>query len=201
MNTNTGYLYKTTHNPTGLMYFGSRKLRGGEHPDNDGYFGSPKGTNRMLSLLKTRKKSEFGKEVLLVSDYDEVRELEELLILEAWDKFGKDNVCNMAVGKAIDFTPEVRALMSKRAKGSIKPPRSEEYRLAMSKKYKGVTPPTQCLSAAAEVNARPVINTETGEEWASITEAGISEGVTVQAIYRRIKTEAYGGIWQYKEEQ
>jgi len=46
---------------------------------------------------------------------------------------------------------------------------------------------------------KPVINTETGEVWGSLAECGRQLGISYTTIQNRIKTKAFGGIWQFKE--
>jgi len=148
-----GYLYKVTHIPTGYLYFGSRKTPEGIAPDADSYMGSPKGSNMMLELFNTKPSEEFTKEILTVLPYDEVGELENLLIKEAWEKFGKVHegglVCNLHAGQAIImtdeirakvgqanktrvFTKEIRANMSAAMKGRKMPPFSDAHRAKLS---------------------------------------------------------------------
>ena len=108
-----GYLYKTTHAPTGYLYFGSRKTPEGIAPSADSYMGSPCGSNKMLELFNTCPSSEFTKEVLTVLPYEEVLDLENLLITEAWEKFGKAHegglVTNLVSGRVYIYTNEVKA--------------------------------------------------------------------------------------------
>lgn len=168
----TGYLYKTTWLPEGLMYFGSRKLPEGVTASEDtGYMGSPKGTSKMLELRKTRPESEFAKVILYVGKYEVVRELEPLLIKESWDKWGKYSegglVTCLAAGKAIDVrgipksiahrdaisstlmghgvSPSTRRKMSLAKKGKRRGPHSAETKAKMSAAAKG-----RALSAATK---------------------------------------------------
>jgi hypothetical protein len=89
---NPGYLYCITHEPTGLMYVGSRK----GDPDGDHYLGSPAGKNKMRELFDTRDISEFEKDVLFVSDYDSIVSGEPGLIKAMMDEYG-DMVTNICV--------------------------------------------------------------------------------------------------------
>jgi len=86
-----GYLYLTTHKPTGFMYAGSRKGT----PDGDSYMGSPTGRNIMRGLLEACDPSEFEKEVLYVSDYDSIAKDEPALIRALMDQYGSriTNIC------------------------------------------------------------------------------------------------------------
>ena len=47
--------------------------------------------------------------------------------------------------------------------------------------------------------SRPVINTETGEVWESISECARHLSVRHSTIQVRIKNKSFGGIWQFKE--
>ena len=137
-----GYLYKTTWIPEGLMYFGSRKLPEGVTASEDtGYMGSPKGTSKMLELRETRPESEFAKVILYEGKYDDVRELEPLLIKEAWDKWGKYSdgglVTCLAAGKQVIQTAEIKAKISAAKKGKKYGPRSAETRAKISAALKG----------------------------------------------------------------
>jgi hypothetical protein len=90
---NPGYLYCTTHKPTGLMYVGSRK----GNPDGDSYMGSPRGKNKMRGLFDTQDISEFEKDVLFVSDYDSIVAGEPALIKAMMDEYGERVTNIMAV--------------------------------------------------------------------------------------------------------
>ena len=136
-----GYLYKITHTPTGLMYFGSRKTPEGISVSADAYMGSPVGSNRMRELFDTRPDTEFEKEILTVGLHEDIIELEPLLIQESWDKFGKESegglVCNLVAGHGqYVFTDDVRAKMSAAHKGKTL---SAEHRAKLSASGKGRT--------------------------------------------------------------
>ena len=134
-----GYLYKTTYKPTGLMYFGSRKLPEGVTALEDSYMGSPKGSNKMRELFDTRDESEFTKEVLTVGEYEEIAEMEPLLIQDSWDKWGKEYqgglVCNLTASrKVFVYTDEVRAKITGRPAGT---PMTDKEKLDISKRVSG----------------------------------------------------------------
>ena len=165
---NTGYLYKTTHKPTGLIYFGSRKLKEGACPETEVYKGSPRGSNKMVKLFKECLESEFFKEVLTVGSYEEILELEKLLIEEAWEKFGKEHkggiVCNLASGQAIVMTPEV---LAKTRRTGSKQPESFSEKIKEINTGKIRTPEMRERYSLTSSRNRAVINTETGEEYRS----------------------------------
>ena len=198
---NTGYLYKTTYKPTGLMYFGSRKLKEGMCPETDEYKGTPCGSNKMLELFETKPECEFVKEVLTAGEYDDMIEFEPLLIEEAWDKFGKESeggkVCNLNSGGAIYWTEEMRSAKSAKMIGKPgpnkgKPVRDEvKSRISETMKRRGIPTP--------EPKRMAVINTETGEEWPSVAEASRCLGIAKSTLWKRIDRGFFGGVWQYKE--
>jgi len=47
--------------------------------------------------------------------------------------------------------------------------------------------------------SKPVINTETGEVWESLSECARQLGAPFGTIHSRIKNKSHGGIWQYVE--
>ena len=200
-----GYLYKITHTPTGLMYFGSRKTPEGISVSADSYMGSPVGSNKMRELFDTCDESEFTKEVLTVGLYEDIVEAEVLLIKEAWEKFGKESegglVTNLAVGMAIIQTDEIKASKSASAKGR---PKSAETRAKMSAAKKGnlvgSKNPNYGKGQHGGKHKRPVIRVDTGEVWESGASAARSEGVVQDAICRRISNRSFGGIWRYLDE-
>jgi len=116
-----GYLYKITHTPTGMLYFGSRKTPEGVSVSADTYMGSPVGSNRMRELFDTRPDTEFEKEILTVGLYADIVEMEPLLIQESWDKFGHEHegglVCNLVAWGHFVITDKVRAKMSAAREG------------------------------------------------------------------------------------
>ena len=150
-----GYLYKITHTPTGLLYFGSRKTPEGISVSADAYMGSPVGSNRMRELFDTRPDTEFEKEILTVGLYADIIELEPLLIQESWDKFGKESdgglVCNLAAGKSIVMTDEVRTKLSTALKGRTL---SAETKAKISAAKKGRPSAMKGKTPSAETKAK-----------------------------------------------
>jgi hypothetical protein len=186
-----GYIYKTTHIPTGVKYFGSRKLKDGMTPETDSYRGTPKkGSNLMANLFETRPDEEFSKEILFVGDYKGVIEMEILTIEEAWDKWGKVSegglVTNLRASKAVVNTDEVRAKMSAAASN-----RSAEHCANIGAALKGKR------TGADNANAKPVTNAATGQIWPSVRDAAKSEGIAGSSMSERIRKGLKGGIWQY----
>ena len=196
----TGYLYKTTHEPTGLMYFGSRKLKDGMRPETDEYKGSPRGSNRMVELFANRPETDFEKEVLTVGEYEDILELEKLLIEESWEKFGKESkggkVCNLASGKAILMTPEI---LAKTRRTGSKQPKSFSKRIKEINIGKVRTAEMRERYSRTSSRNRAVINTATGEEYRSAAYASSCLGLSQKAVYMRIKLGTHGGVWKYKE--
>ena len=209
-----GYLYKTTYKPTGLMYFGSRKLKAGLCPETEAYRGTPCGSNKMKELFETCHESAFVKEVLTVGEYSEIVEFEELLIKEAWEKFGKESegglVCNLNVAGKIIYTKEVRAKMSKSNTGkkqsSATKAKLRKIRLGRTPGNKGVpmTPEQRRKMSIAKTgkpakNRKAVVNIATGQTWPSLTAAAEAEGVSLSFVSVSIKNQT--GRWKLREEE
>ena len=177
----TGYLYKTTWTPEGLMYFGSRKLPEGVTPDEDEYMGTPCGTNKMLELFNTRPQSEFVKEVLTAGEYRDIIELETLLIVESWDKFGKAHeggkVCNLAAAGGYIQTDETRAKISNSLKGGTHRAESKakmsEARMGKSPWNKGLKGGTYSAEHRANIAASLKGKPKSEEHRANMTAAWI----------------------------
>ena len=149
-----GYLYKITHTPTGLLYFGSRKTPEGISVSADEYMGSPVGSNRMRELFDTRPDTEFEKEILTVGLYEDIIEMEPLLIQESWDKFGKESegglVCNLNISGSVVFTDDVRAKMSAAKRGK---PKSAETKAKLSAAQKGIKRGSPSAETKAKLSA------------------------------------------------
>ena len=209
-----GYIYVTTYIPTGEKYFGSRKLKEGVTPETDGYRGSPADTNLMFKLFETRPAEEFSKDILFVGEYEEVVKLENLAIEAAWERWGKVSegglVTNLAAwGRKIVVTDEIRAKISATLKGKPKSAEhrskmsaaasnpSVETRAKMSAAKKGKTHSAEARAKMSAAKSRAVINTATGQTWPSVNAAAKLEGISHQAMSKRIHQGAYGGIWQY----
>jgi len=214
-----GYIYKTTYLPTGEMYFGSRKLPEGKTPETDSYRGSPtKGSNRMAELFETKPAEEFSKEVLFEGEYEEVLELENLVIEAAWEKWGKVSegglVTNLVAmwGRSAVMSAETCAKMS--ASKSNQSAKTRAKISASAKMRTGEKAPNFGKTASAEKRAKigmaqkgktgansntgkAVINTATGKVWTTATEAAKSQGITRVAMSARIARGSNGGIWKY----
>ena len=168
-----GYLYKITWTPEGLMYFGSRKTPEGLDVLADSYMGSPKGSNRMRELFDTRPDSEFTKEVLTVGLYEDIIELEPLLIQESWDKWGKESegglVCNLVAGKSVIQTDEIKAKISAAQKGVKRGPHSAEAKAKMSVARRRRPPPS--AETRAKISAAQKGRTFSAESKAKMSAA------------------------------
>ena len=189
-----GYLYCTTHIPTGLMYFGSRK----RNPDGDPYKGSPRGSNPMRKLFKSQPDTEFEKEVLFSGEYEDVLDMEPLLIKEAWSKFGKHteggSVTNMAAaGKCAAWNEETLKLISE---GSLR--RSEEISGYMTGNQHslGVKRSEEWKESLGKRKSKPVINWRTAQVWSSGLGADKDLGLNKGTIQNRISQGCDGGVWQ-----
>ena len=102
------FVYCWTDHSTNKLYVGMHK----GHPE-DGYVSSSK---HMLKEYKQRP-ADFSREVLTRNTYDICRTFE-IAIIRAM--FAQNVPCyNLAAGKAILFTPEVRARMSQKLKGKV----------------------------------------------------------------------------------
>ena len=216
-----GYLYKITHTPTGMLYFGSRKTPEGVSVSADTYMGSPVGSNRMRELFDTRPDTEFEKEILTVGLYADIVEMEPLLIEEAWDKFGQEHeggkVCNIVASGHYIITDAVKAKMS-----ASKLNMSDATRAKMSKAKLNMSDATRAKMSAAQkirfsdksardqlsdyaargraAHMKQVINTDTSEVFESIKAAADHAGVLSQTMWKRVKCGQKGGIWRYLDE-
>ena len=106
-------------------------------------------------------------------------------------------------GKTV--SPEIKAKISASLSGEKHPmfgkTISPEIKVKISASLSGEKHPMfgKPRAEGAGRPSKPVINTETGEVWESLSECARQLGAPFGTIHSRIKNKSHGGIWQFVE--
>ncbi|MDB4826385.1 NUMOD3 domain-containing DNA-binding protein [Gammaproteobacteria bacterium] len=218
--------YLTIFKPDDLIYAGYHER--GVNEDVDGFYsGTVKKTNYLWQLRKDHPASDFM--LIVYAGFNSIEEsLDEEFnrIGLLWDEVGKHKDGGRCLNLAryrkhfhYDQTGSTRSeeTKAKIGKSSTGRTHSEETKAKMSKSHMGIQAGNKNpmfgrtgesspgfgkpKPEGAGVPPRPVIRTDTGQIFESLTEAARVEGVAANSvIINRIKRKNFNGIWRYLDE-